>query len=82
MSFVDLTNSQDEAMRDAVYMSSIGLDRQALQLFREMAYVNPFRPEPYEEGLAVCGASGRLGWAAVGDAGCLEPGVAGRPERN
>jgi hypothetical protein len=69
MSFVDLTNSQDEAMRTAVYMSSIGLDQPALKLFRELAYVNPFRPEPYEEGL---GCAVRLDdldglrWATLG----------------
>ena len=52
MSAVDLTNSQDDAMDLAVYMARIGLDRRALSLFREMAYVNPFRPEPYALGLA------------------------------
>ncbi len=52
MSAVDMTNSQDEAMEVAVYMARVGLDRRALQLFRELAYANPFRPEPYAMGLA------------------------------
>ena len=36
----------------AIYMARVGLDRRALQLFREVAFANPFRPEPYALGLA------------------------------
>ena len=64
MSAVDMTNSQDDAMNLAVYMARIGLDRRALQLFRELAYANPFRPEPYALGLRV-----RCGWTMSRDCG-------------
>jgi hypothetical protein len=49
-------------------MTRIGLDRRALQLFRDVAQVNPLRPEPYVQALQ---AAQRLGdidalrWACV-----------------
>ncbi len=52
MSAVDLSGDLDDMMDIAIYMARIGLDRRALQVFREVAYANPFRPEPYALGLA------------------------------
>jgi len=52
MSAVDMSTSLDAAMDVAIYMARVGLDRRALHLFRELAYANPFQPEPYAMGLA------------------------------
>ncbi len=52
MSAVDLSSEMDTMMDIAIYMARVGLDQRALQLLREVAFANPFRPEPYALGLA------------------------------
>jgi len=52
MSAVDLSPDPNDALEVAIYMSRVGLDSRALKLFRDIAFVNPFRPEPYALGLA------------------------------
>ncbi len=51
MSAVDLSGNPEEIMLAAVYLSRLGHDQRALQLFREVAQTNPLRPEPYIQGL-------------------------------
>ncbi len=53
MSAVDFSGSAEDIMYVALYMSRIGLDERALQLFRDVAKANPTRPEPYVQGLAI-----------------------------
>jgi tetratricopeptide (TPR) repeat protein len=52
MSVVDFSSSVDETLFLAEYMTRLGLDRRALQLFQNMAVAQPLRPEPYLRGLA------------------------------
>ena len=69
MSVIDFSSSFDEMLFVAEYMTRLGLDRRALQLFQSMAAVQPMRPEPYVRGLA---AAQRLDdleavqWACIG----------------
>ena len=51
MSRIDLSQDADEIMTMAVYMSRLGLDHRAMQLFRDVATVCPLRPEPYVQAL-------------------------------
>lgn len=53
MSAVDFASSPDDVLIVAEHMTHLDLDRRALQLFRNVADVQPFRPEPYVRGLAV-----------------------------
>ncbi len=52
MSAVDMSSDLDVMMDIAIYMGRLGLDRRAYQMFREVAFANPLRPEPYALGLA------------------------------
>jgi hypothetical protein len=52
MSGVDLANDVDSVMMIALYMSKAGLERSALNLYREIAQQQPSRPEPYVQALA------------------------------
>jgi hypothetical protein len=52
MSVVDFATNMDDILVAAEYMTHLGLDRRALELFREVAATQPFRPEPYLRGLA------------------------------
>jgi hypothetical protein len=69
MSAVDFSGSAEDIMYVALYMSRIGLDERALQLFRDVAQANPTRPEPYVQGLAISQRLDDLDsirWACVG----------------
>ena len=69
MSVVDFSSSVDETMYVAEYMTQFGLDRRALELFQNVAAVQPLRPEPYLRGLAVAQRLDDLQaiqWACVG----------------
>ncbi len=76
MSAVDMSSDLDAMMDIAVYMARLGLDRRALQLFREVAFMNPLRPEPYALGLASAkrldDADG-IRWATLGILGQAWP---------
>jgi hypothetical protein len=52
LSTVDMSSDLDVMMDVAIYLARLGLDQRALTLFREVAYANPFRPEPFALGLA------------------------------
>jgi hypothetical protein len=52
MSVVDFATNMDDILVAAEYMTHLGLDRRALELFREVAATQPLRPEPYLRGLA------------------------------
>ena len=82
MSAVDMSSDLDVMMEVAIYMAQLGLDRRALQLFREVAFANPLRPEPYALGLASAKRLGRRGRYSLGHAGDSGPGLAGRAERD
>ncbi len=47
-----MSSDLDVMMEVAIYLARLGHDQRALQLFREVAFANPFRPEPYALGLA------------------------------
>lgn len=58
MSAVDLSNNPEDLMRIAEYMvrSNLGqgaLQRRALELYRQVARMQPLRPEPYVYGLQI-----------------------------
>jgi hypothetical protein len=51
MSAVDFAANEDEVMNVAKFMATFGLEQRALELFQEVAKVQPGRPEPYMFGL-------------------------------
>jgi hypothetical protein len=51
MSAVDFSSSALDMMYVAQYMSRIGLERRALQVFRQASILEPTRPEAYQHGL-------------------------------
>jgi hypothetical protein len=51
MSAVDFSASDEEVLHVARYMAHVGLDRRALSLFRNLSAANPYRAEPYVNGL-------------------------------
>jgi hypothetical protein len=52
MSAVDFSESWEEIMHAAAYMSQVGLDARALSIYREVSTAVPHRHEPYVLGLA------------------------------
>jgi len=69
MSAVDFANSLDDVLYVAVFMTHLGLDARALKLYREVAAAQPFRPEPFMQGLAAAQRLNDLAgikWACVG----------------
>jgi hypothetical protein len=51
MSGVDFSQSTEELMYVAQYMARSGLEERALKVFRQVAVMDPLRPEPYRYGL-------------------------------
>jgi hypothetical protein len=51
MSAVDFSGTSESTMYIAAQMARIGLDERALAIFQEVARSQPFRPEPYLQGL-------------------------------
>lgn len=69
MSAVDFSSNDDEILHVAAYMSRIGLESRALKLYREIASVNPMRPEPFIKGLNLAeelNDDEGLRWASIG----------------
>ena len=69
MSAVDFASSDEEVLYVANYMSRLGLDARALKLFKSIAISQPYRPEPYVNGLKCAQAADDLAgieWACVG----------------
>jgi hypothetical protein len=69
MSAADFVEGSADLMYLGVYLTRIGLDRRALAVFRQVAEIEPLRPEPYMHGLE---AAQRLNdlegkqWATLG----------------
>ncbi len=53
MSAVDFANTAEDMMLVALYMERIGLDQRALQVFQDVAVLEPLRAEPYTRGLEI-----------------------------
>ncbi len=53
LSAVDFSDSAEDIMYVAAYMSRSGLERRALKLFRQVSRLQPTRHEPYLHGLAL-----------------------------
>jgi hypothetical protein len=51
MSAVDFSNTPEDVMLVAIYMTRVGLDKRALSLFQEVAEAAPTRVDPYLMGL-------------------------------
>jgi tetratricopeptide (TPR) repeat protein len=69
MSAVDYCNSTTDMMYIASYLMHLGLNDRAVELFRQVAAVEPFSPEPYMLGLKAARAAGKqegLRWACLG----------------
>jgi hypothetical protein len=69
MSAVDFSTNDEEILHVASYMSRIGLESRALKLYREIASVNPMRPEPFVKGLSLAETlqdETALQWTSVG----------------
>ncbi len=47
MSAVDFAHGPEEMLHVATYLSSLGIERRALSLFRQVAQASPVHPEPY-----------------------------------
>ena len=56
MSAVDFVDNTADLMYIGAYLSQIGLNQRALQVYRQAAAIDPIRPEPYM--LALAGSRG------------------------
>ena len=52
MSAVDFSNNVEEVLNVATFMTHLEMDQRALKLYQEVADLNPYRPEPFINGLA------------------------------
>jgi len=69
MSAVTFAHTNDDLMLVAAYLSRMGFDARALNLYRQAAQVEPLRFEPYMHGLELANRMGNLEgiqWACVG----------------
>jgi hypothetical protein len=69
MSAMDFVDSPAQMMYIGLYMSRIGLDKRALQIYRQVSQVAPLRAEPYLHGLALSKKLGDLEgiqWSTMG----------------
>jgi hypothetical protein len=69
MSAADFSTSPDELMYIAQYLARLGLDRRAMQLYQQVAKLEPLRSEAYALGLRAAQRAGdQVGveWATVG----------------
>ncbi|HTN77716.1 MAG TPA: hypothetical protein VL096_20805, partial [Pirellulaceae bacterium] len=69
MSAVDFAATPEDMMLVALYMTRIGLDERALQIFRDVSTIDPLRPDPYMQGLEVAKRLNDISgiqWACVG----------------
>ena len=76
MSAVDFGDSADDFMYVAQYMARIGLEARALKVFRQVAVLEPLRPEPYLYGLQLAQRLERPGRDPVVEPGDSEAGLA------
>ncbi len=76
MSAVDFVDNTADLMYIGAYLSQLGLDRRALQVYRQAAALDPIRPEPYMLGLRAARAIDDLDglkWASLGILGQAWP---------
>jgi len=76
MSAVDFVDNVADLMYVGAYLSKIGLNRRALQVYRQAASLDPMRPEPYMLGLRAARADNDLDglkWASLGILGQAWP---------
>ena len=76
MSAVDFVDNTSDLMYIGAYLSQLGLDRRALQVYRQAAALEPIRPEPYMLGLRAARAIDDLEglkWASLGILGQAWP---------
>jgi hypothetical protein len=69
MSAVDFASSPDEVLFVGAYLARSGLPKRALSVFQNVAINDPYRPEPYMQGLKAAQAAEDLDgiqWACVG----------------
>ena len=69
MSAVDFVDNPTDLMYIGAYLSQMGLDERALQVYRQAASLAPLRPEPYMLGLRAARATNNLEglkWASLG----------------
>ena len=69
MSAADFAESSADLMYLGAYLTHLGLDHRALKIFRQVAEMEPTRPEPYTHGLSVAQRLNDLAakkWAALG----------------
>ncbi len=69
MSAVDFVQGPDHMMYLAEYMEEVGLEKRALQLFRQLSVAMPVAPKPYVLGLRIAKKMDDLDaiqWATVG----------------
>jgi hypothetical protein len=76
MSAVDFVDNTTDLMYIGAYLSHMGLDDRALQIYRQAASMAPLRPEPYMLGLRAARATNNLDglkWASLGILGQAWP---------
>ncbi|MGA7702882.1 MAG: hypothetical protein WCB27_25085, partial [Thermoguttaceae bacterium] len=69
MSAVDFVDNTTDLMYVGAYLSKMGLDERALQIYRQAASLDPLRPEPYMLGLQAARNTNNLEglkWASLG----------------
>jgi tetratricopeptide (TPR) repeat protein len=69
MSAVDFVDNPSDLMFIGAYLSQMGLNDRALQIYRQAASISPLRPEPYMLGLRAARATDNLEglkWASLG----------------
>ena len=69
MSAVDFAETPEDLMYVAQYMARIGLEKRALEVFRQVSVLEPLRPEPYLYGLQLAQHTDDLDgirWASLG----------------
>jgi hypothetical protein len=76
MSAVDFVDSTTDLMYIAAYLSQLGLNERALQIYRQVSQCEPLRPEPYTLGLKAARAVDdleALKWVSLGILGQAWP---------
>ena len=76
MSAVDFVDNTADLMYIGAYLSRMGLDERALQVYRQAASLDPLRPEPYMLGLQAARAHQQPRRIEVGKPRHSQPGLA------
>ena len=76
MSAVDFVDNTNDLMYIAAYLTQLGLNERALQIYRQVSRMEPLRPEPYALGLKAARAADDLEglkWVSLGILGQAWP---------